>query len=329
MMEISIGKLRGLQQISTSRGGFSWLALDQRNNLRQALGGDDPQAVSAAMMSAFKREVIASVAGAASCALLDPEFGAAQCISDGSLPGTTGLMVAVEATGYTGDPTARRAQVLPGWSVAKAKRMGATAVKLLVYYHPDAPSAGEVEALVRQIAAESIAEDIVLCVEPLSYPLDPAVKKVSGPELQRVVLESARRLVVPGVDVLKAEFPIDRSLHPDEADWQAACAALTAASPAPWVLLSAGVNFETYVRQVRVACRAGASGVAAGRAVWKEATSLQGAGRADFLTTVAVERMHTLTALVNAEARTWTRTWTGPHVDEGWYATYQEKCEGV
>lgn len=33
--------------------------------------------------------------------------------------------MAVESTGNTGDATARHAQVIPGWSVEKTKRMGA------------------------------------------------------------------------------------------------------------------------------------------------------------------------------------------------------------
>ena len=36
MKPISIGKLRGLQQIASSRGTFTALALDHRQNLRKA-----------------------------------------------------------------------------------------------------------------------------------------------------------------------------------------------------------------------------------------------------------------------------------------------------
>jgi tagatose 1,6-diphosphate aldolase len=36
MRPISIGKLRGLQQISSQRGTFTALALDHRQNLRKA-----------------------------------------------------------------------------------------------------------------------------------------------------------------------------------------------------------------------------------------------------------------------------------------------------
>ena len=84
----------------------------------------------------FKLDVVAELAPFATSVLLDPEVSAAQAIAEGKLPGDKALVVAVESTGYTGDPAARRGQVLPGWSVEKAKRMGASMVKLLVYYHP-------------------------------------------------------------------------------------------------------------------------------------------------------------------------------------------------
>lgn len=318
----SPGKCRGLQQLSTPRGALSVLALDQRNNLRHALNPADPSAVSDATMSAFKIEVVAAVAAAASATLLDPEVGAAQCIAAGALPGRSGLMVALEATGYTGGPTARNSQILPGWSVAKSRALGASAVKLLIYYHPDAATAPAIEAFVRSVAAECAASDLVLCVEPLSYALDAGQKKLSGSELRAVVIETARRLVVPGVDVLKAEFPLDISGEPDERVWAEACSELTAASAAPWILLSGGVDYETYLRQVRVACLAGATGVAAGRAVWKEATTLTGPARAAFLATIARERMTRLTALCDALARPWTAHWQALSVKEGWYLTY-------
>lgn len=320
---LSIGKWRGLQQCSTARGAIAVMALDQRGNLRQALNPASPEAVTAEDLTAFKQLVTTVVAPAATAALLDPEFGAAQCVASGALPGSVGLMVAVEATGYTGDPTARQSRILEGWSVAKAKRLGASAIKLLVYYHPDAPTAREIETFVEYVAADCGASDIPLCLEPLSYSLDVSKKKLASAELRRVVVESARRLVTSGVDVLKAEFPLDVSAEPDERVWVEACAELSHVSRAPWVLLSAGVNFDTYIQQVRVACQAGASGVAAGRAVWKEATTLTGEARAQFLATTARARMSELTALCQALAKPWMDFYTPPEIDAGWFARYE------
>ena len=231
-------------------------------------------------------------------------------------------MFAVEASGYTGDPEARHSGILPDWSVAKIKRMGANGVKMLVYYHPQAPTAAEIETLVGQVAEACLAQDIPFFLEPLSYSPDPTRKKLSPEERRQVVIETARRLVGPGVDVLKAEFPVDIKAEPDELAWTEACAELSEVSSAPWVLLSASVDYETYLRQVTVACRSGASGVMVGRAVWKEAVELQGQERLDFLQGQAVDRMARLTHLCNALARPWSDFYSGPAVDEQWYARY-------
>ena len=316
---ISVGKMRGLQQCSTPNGALVVLALDHRNNLRNALSPQNPETVSDADLTRFKQLVTEHVAPAAPSILLDPEFGAAQVIASGSLPGAVGLVVAVEATGYTGEPTGRESHVLPGWSVAKARRMGASAVKLLVYYHPDGSMAGEIESFVEQVAAECQEQDMALFLEPLSYSIDPGQKKLAPDERRRVVIETARRLTVPGVDVLKAEFPLDIQAGPDEGEWAKACAELTAASRVPWILLSASVSFDVYLRQVIVACQQGASGVAAGRAVWKEAVELNGVDRERFLSGTARTRMGRLTALCDAIARPWSNAYQAPQIDSRWY----------
>ncbi len=319
---ITIGKYRGLQHCSTPRGALSLLALDHRNNLRNALSPEDPSRVSDEDLAQFKIEVTGNTAGAAPAVLLDPEVGAAQVIAAGALPRETALVVAVEATGYTGQPTGRESQILPGWSVAKARRLGASAVKLLVYYHPDGEMAGEIEAFVKQVADDCQEQDIPLFLEPLSYSIHPDRAKLAPEERRRVVIETARRLTVPGVDVLKAEFPLDAKAVPDEGAWAEACAELTEASAAPWVLLSASVSFETYLRQVVVACEQGASGVAAGRAVWQEAVQLVGAGRERFLRTTAYERMARLSSVCDALARPWQACFQPPVVESGWYHQY-------
>ncbi len=324
MRTLSIGKLRGLQQTSTPFHAIAVCALDHRNNLRQLLHPEDPSAATLEEMIAFKVDLVRALAPAASAVLLDPEWSAAQVVAEGALPGATGMIVAVEATGYTGNPDARESRVLPGWSVAKAKAMGASAVKLLAYYHPQSSTAAYLEDLVRSVAADCQAHDLPLFVEPLAYSLDPAKKKLDPDERRRVVIETARRLTPLGVDVLKAEFPLDVSAVTDEDEWYAACVELSQASAVPWVLLSAAVGIETYLRQVTVACRAGASGVAVGRAVWKEAAELKGQARIDFLNGEARRRMERTTALVNALARPWTDFYTAGAVTADWYKGYQE-----
>jgi tagatose 1,6-diphosphate aldolase len=294
-MRLSIGKLRGLQRCTSEQGTFTCLALDHRQNLRKALNPSNPSLVSDDQLSTFKLEVTRTLAEKSTAVLLDPEVSAAQAVAAGVIPRQVGLVVAVESTGYTGDPNARQSRILPGWSIEKAKRMGADAVKLLVYYHPDSSTAGDIETLVKQVADDCHKYDLAIMLEPLSYSLEDG-KKLSSAGKCRIVVETARRLSPLGVDVLKAEFPLDIA-DKDEATWAVACAAISAASVTPWILLSAAVDYQTYLRQVTAACNAGASGIAVGRAVWQEAVHLDGDARLAFLHTTGRERLSHLTAL--------------------------------
>lgn len=323
-MTFVLGARRGLAACASTRGTFAVLALDHRQNLRRELRPTDPASVTYEEMVAFKRAVVRALAPVATGTLLDPEIGAAQCIADGSMPARAGLLVAIEATGYEGSSTARVSRVLDGWGVEKAKRLGASAAKLLVYYHPDAPNAADQERLVADVDAACRALDLPLFVEPLSYSLADGAK-LGGEERRRVVIETARRLTRIGGDVLKAEFPYDPSVT-DRERWREACAELDAASSLPWVLLSGGVDDATFEAQVEVACRAGASGVLVGRSVWAEAATMAPDERDRFLATTGQARLRRLVELVDAVGRPWhersTRITSAPPPGEGWYREY-------
>ena len=140
--------------------------------------------------------------------------------------------------------------------------MGASAAKLLVYYHHEAANAADQERFVADVAADCRAADLPLFVEPLGF--DPVTGgKLTGEARRRGVIETARRLTAIGGDILKAEFPYDAGVD-DPSAWADACAELDAASRVPWVLLSGGVDDATFERQVAAACAAGASGVLVG-----------------------------------------------------------------
>ncbi len=202
--------------------------------------------------------------------------------------------------------------------------MGASAAKLLVYYHPDAANAADQERLVARVAAECRAVDLALFVEPLSFSLVDG-EKLTGEDRRRVVVETARRLTEVGGDVLKAEFPYDPSVT-DRTRWREACAELDAATSLPWVLLSGGVDESTFEAQVATACEAGASGVLAGRSVWAEAATMEPTGRDEFLATTGRERLRRLVDLVDAAGRPWHErpgpAATSPTPGDGWYRDY-------
>jgi len=324
MNSLSIGKARRLQNCATPDGKLVMFALDHRGNLQRALNPANPAAIGYDEMTTFKREVSRIISPAASGILLDPQFGAAQAVAAGALAPGCGLLVAVEKTGYTGDPAARESQILPSWSVEKIARMGADGVKLLIYYHPEAPNVAEQEALVAEVGEQCRQFDMPFFLEPLSFPLDPALKKLASAEKRVVVTETARRLTPLGVDVLKAEFPINIADEQDETVWGEACAELDEASVCPWIILSAGVSFEEFERQTAVACENRASGVLVGRAVWAEASELDGEARSEFLRTTATVRMQRLTEVIEKLGRSWTTFYPdlAQSVGARWYETY-------
>ncbi len=320
MKDLSIGKYYGLQHISSRRGTFTCLALDHRQNLRRSLNPGDPASVTDSDLSNFKLMVTRILASEATAVLLDPEYSAAQAIAAGILPNPVGLVVALEATGYSGDPKARQSRILPGWSVEKAKTMGADAVKLLVYYHPDSVNASETEDFVAQIAEECKAWDLVLMLEPLTYPVD-ASGILTSEEKRNAVIGTARKLSPLGIDILKSEFPLDNK-DTDPNLWLEACQELSSASTVPWILLSAAVDFNTYLHQVSIAGQAGACGCAVGRAVWQEAVSMDTESRQTFLETTAKERLTKLQKICDTRAKPYTDFYkTSAPFD--WYGGYQ------
>ncbi len=319
---LSVGKIRGLQSVSTAASAIALLAVDHRNNLRSLLSPDAPGSVSGADLVAIKKQVVAELGASGSGVLLDPVYGAAQCIAAGVMPRNRGLVVALEETGYTGEPTQRMSQRLQGWSVEKARKMGADAVKLLVYYHPAAATAPQIEELVSEIAQDCKAADILLFLEALSYSLDPYSRKLTSPERHEVVIESARRLSALGADVFEAEFPVDLTVVTEDAQLLKACENLSAAASIPWILISGSARYYDYIRQVNAACRGGASGVAVGRAIWQDIVPLEHEKRREFLQEVIRPRMERLTSLCNAIARPWIDFYSSPEPASDWYESY-------
>ncbi len=197
--------------------------------------------------------------------------------------------------------------------------MGASGIKLLVYYHPDSAAAGEIEKITLEVGRECEKHDLVFMLEPLSYSLSEA-SKLTSDEKRYVVIETARRLTPLKVDILKSEFPLNVD-NREETDWKAACDEITTASRVPWILLSAAVDFETYLKQVTIACNAGASGIAVGRAVWQEAVQLTGDERINFLRSVGRKRLSRLESLCHALARPYTEYYRAD-APLDWYQTY-------
>ena len=181
----------------------------------------------------------------------------------------------------------------PGWSVEKIKLMGADAVKLLAQFEPTEPISAEHQfQLIEHVYDECKKYDILMLLETVAFPFG-GEKKTDASFLNRkaeTVIESARQLS-RFCDVYKAEFPGTLG-HESDNQLRDNLQALDAASERPWVLLSAGVDYPDYYKQVEMAMECGASGVLGGRAFWKEYFLQDGdAARSQFAATTAFKRV--------------------------------------
>lgn len=313
----TLGKARALAACSTAAGHFNILAIDHRGNLWEALAKHGP--VDDAAFTDFKRDVVSLLAPEASAVLIDPQYGIGPGTQHGWLPAHLGLLAPLEVTDYSLHPGQRAFRPIPDWSVGRIRRVGGSGVKLLLYYHPQAPTAAAQRALAASVARECARFDLPLFLEPIVYSPDPA-RPLSPSGHRDAVIAAAAEFSAAGIDVLKAQFPADASVT-DEREWRAALRELDAACSVPWALLSAGVGYSVFRRQAALACEAGASGVIVGRAVWNEAVEAPTpAARRDLLRGLAAPRVREL-AEICAVGRPW-RERAPLTLNPGWMADY-------
>jgi tagatose 1,6-diphosphate aldolase len=295
--QVSEGKWRRLRSLADQEGRFKMMAIDQRGSLSDAIAkatNRSGQQVSGEELARAKEVITRVLAPYATAVLTDPIYGHPHSFR--SMPRGIGLLLAHEETGYErSGPTGkeRKTNLIEGWSVEKAQHAGADAVKLLLYYHPDATE--EVrrhqEDLVQRLGEECDQACMPFLLELVAYALEEG--GTSTDEFARkkpdLVIRSAREFSAPKykVDVLKLEFPADLKRTREfcggafdgqerQAVYQLSevrefCRQLNEGAGMPWVILSAGVGIDEFLVQVELATEAGASGFLCGRAIWKDA----------------------------------------------------------
>lgn len=318
--QITPGRYRGLKATSLSEKDiFGIIAFDQRGSYQQMM----PDGTSYDDLVQVKVDIIGALSKYASAILTDPKYGLKPSLH---MSGKSGLVMALEKSGYSGDSTYRTTELLSTWTPEKIRKMGANAVKFMVYYNPqNSDLAHQLEDMMTRVIADCHAWDLPVFLEPMSYSNQKGVSKDSAEFAEQraeIVVETARRLSKTGADVLKLEFPLDIKYNDDQAAWRKECEAISEASSVPWVLLSAGVDFELFKPQVVIACESGASGFLAGRAIWKEAATMTPADRKTFLEGTASDRLQELNAIALEKSRLWTDFYTPAEYGEKWFEQY-------
>jgi len=305
---LSPGKLTGLRKVADASGRLKVLALDQSNSFKKFLRAlheksGTPKEPAYEEIRDAKLEITEVLSPLSTAVLLDVNYGARQALNAGSLAPHVGLIVRLEASKDPGIAS----EYEPGWSVEKIKKMGGTAVKLLVYMDVEDDKATESQMnFVRQVSEECKKWDILLMTEELSYPQKGEDKNSPAYVARKPqnIYKSAE-LIGPYTDILKLEYPAD--VHKDDESTQMKnLETLNSKAIRPWVLLSAGVKFDIFAKQVELAMKAGCLGTMAGRAIFQEYFDYTNpADRTKFLKTTGIERMKKLSDIVDKHATPW------------------------
>lgn len=302
--------MKNLSYLATQSNHFTIAAFDHRGSLQEIITPEDPHNVPQNHIVRIKKLFIEAFADISSAVLIDPVYGLDYDIDlTTEVPEGTGILMSLEKSGYTDTPSgARSTDLLEHWGIAAIKKLG-FAAKLLLYYHPHAENAKDQLNLVQQLSQDARDQDTIFLVEPILYGLE----EYSPHDKLDATLITVKQLA-PLVDILKLEFPLDvAATKPPE--WVKAAQNISKASTVPWILLSRGMDFDHFKQLTQVCCENGASGIAVGRAVWKEIQDITNEYREteekfarikDFLMTTGRDRMQLLSQLVKAHASPWT-----------------------
>ena len=317
------GKHWGLRRLADRQGVFAMVAIDQRPPIVQCVArarGIAPDAVGFDDIVRVKALLAAAMAPHASALLVDPDFGLPAAAPH--LQPARGLVITLEEHRYDERPDGRLSRLIPNWSVAQIRRLGADAVKLLAWYRPDASAEVRLhqQQLVRSVGQACAEHDIAFVFELLVHPFalhsgQPANYLEDSSKQPQRVIDSVCDFAHPsyGIDLFKLESPVPLSALPAPESAGAATVQRwfdemgSACAGTPWVLLSAGGSQANFAHALTCACRAGASGFLAGRAVWWDALQSypDEAAVQQALQQQAVPYLHRLHEAAARQARPW------------------------
>jgi tagatose 1,6-diphosphate aldolase len=285
--------MRGYQQICGSDGAMMVIACDQRGGMRTLLAKnpEEQAAISDKTLGDTKADIAKFLASKASCVLVDPICAVPALVDERIIDRDTALLIGLDASGWDTSPEGYRlSKLVPGISARRVRALGATGGKIMVYLRSDRDEANLHNIkILRQCIEDFAGEDLLLVVEFLTYKFDDEDEAEYKAKLSSLIVGGSRICLDCGSKVLKIPYPGSAQ----------ACADVTGlAGDVPWAVLSAGVDHSTFLKQVEDAMRNGASGVIAGRSLWKDCISLDRSVTRDRLESVAVPRLREIQAVI-------------------------------
>lgn len=257
-----------LKDITRPSGGFSMLAVDQREAMRLMFAAAGvPAPVTDRQLTDFKVNAAKILSPYASAILVDQQFCYRQVVEQNAIAESCAMIVAADAF-IPGNGIPVDSVVIDKNVDAQAvKRDGGKALKLLVLWRSDEDPAQRLE-MVRNFNQLCHANGLLSIIEPVVRP----PRRGDVFDREQAIIEAAKELGDSGADLYKVEMPLYGK--GTQQDLLNASQKLNEQINMPWVILSSGVDEKLFPRAVSVAMQAGASGFLAGRAVWSSVVGL-------------------------------------------------------
>ena len=280
-----------LDALARDSGTFLMVAMDQRESLRTMLAQHHPQPIEDERLVRFKLAVARELGPYASGFLIDRHYGFDRVASERLLPPSCGLILAADALDQPPGGVVEDTDLDDGVGAPAAAVAGAVALKLLVIWRDDVRRPERVE-ISRRFVELARTHGLLSVLEGV----------VRHEDRDAAIVEAARELAAVGPSLYKCEVPTHGRGESAEIEWR--CREIDEVVACPWVVLSQGVDPEQFPRAVEAACRGGASGMLAGRAIWT--ATLAADDPTELLRTHSVPRLRELAGIVDAHGRPWT-----------------------
>ena len=280
MTNHKLGKLNHLKKLCTDNNHFQMLAVDQRPPIFNLISAANNGQYTYQQVVECKKLITTHLSQQATAILMDPHYSLSNLLSFNK---SKGLVITLEEHNFKETNNGRYSENINNWSVEKIKKAGGDAVKVLAWYRPDAEddSIEHQRNYVQTIGEECEKYSIPFLLELLVYPFQNdenhtteyvEQKQKKTQHVIDSVLEFAKDKYK--VDIFKLESPVDSSQLKDEITPETEDAFKELASATnnkPWVVLSSGMDKDSFYKCLELAYKNGASGYLAGRTIWLDA----------------------------------------------------------
>jgi sulfofructosephosphate aldolase len=287
-------------KIARPSGGFAMVAIDQRESLRSMFTQDDYRTVKDDILVKFKICVAEVLSRNASAMLFDRSYGLKALKTTQLVAPDCGIIVSADCLVQNPGESISDTYLDEHINPQKLYHQGIAALKLLLIWRGK-QNAEKCYQLAKKFMEWCNSANLLGILEPV-------VRMPFGQDnkywdRENALLEPVKELKSIKPDLFKIEVPYWGNASAMEITKRSEL--ITKEVSCPWVVLSSGVKTERFKDAVEAACKGGASGFLAGRAIWHDVIHKDEMEVRKRLISISLPKLTELSKVVDNNARPW------------------------